>query len=69
MIKNKDTKKRYNLPSSVKFCTKCTISNQRPRISFNDQGVCSACQYAEYKKTKIDWNTKDFKEIAEQGDF
>lgn len=59
MIEYKDTQNRYSLPSEVKYCTKCTISNQRPRITFNEEGVCAACQYAEYKKTKIDWNERD----------
>lgn len=49
----------YNNPPSVVFCKKCTISNQRPRITFDDLGVCSACRYAEYKRTKIDWNLRD----------
>ena len=31
------------------------MSNQRPRITFDKHGVCSACNYADYKRTKIDW--------------
>ena len=54
-MENKNTQSRYNLPAKVKFCVKCTISNQRPRITFDDNGVCSACQFAEFKKSKIDW--------------
>lgn len=46
------------LPQEVKFCTKCVMSNQRPRITFDEQGVCSACRYAEYKRTKIDWDAR-----------
>lgn len=53
--------KKYNLPSEVRFCTRCVISNQRPRISFNEEGVCSACQYADYKKHKIDWVAREKK--------
>ena len=26
------------------------MSNQRPRITFNKRGICSACQFADYKK-------------------
>ena len=59
MIKNKDTQNKYKLPSDVRFCSECTISNQRPRITFNKQGVCSACQYAQYKKNGIDWELRD----------
>ena len=49
----------YNLPREVKFCKKCTISNQRPRITFDELGVCSACHFAEYKQTKIDWDARE----------
>ena len=49
-MENKKTKERYNLPDKVVYCRKCTISNQRPRISFDENGVCSACNFAEFKK-------------------
>lgn len=55
----RDLIKQYNLPPEVKFCKKCTISNQRPRITFDEHGVCSACNYAEYKRTKVDWNARE----------
>ena len=29
------------------------MTNQRPRIEFDDAGVCSACRYAEKKKDDI----------------
>ena len=56
--------KQYGLPEEVKFCKKCTVSNQRPRITFDDNGVCSACNYAEYKRSKVDWATRE-KELAD----
>ncbi|MBI96453.1 LPS biosynthesis protein PseA [bacterium] len=49
----------YNLPGQVKYCKKCTISNQRPRIIFNTEGICSACQFADYKRNKIDWESRN----------
>lgn len=64
----------YGLPSEVKFCKKCVISNQRPSstiefksdsgekkkvINFNDDGVCSACVYHEEKEKNIDWGARD----------
>jgi N-acetyl sugar amidotransferase len=55
----KDIIKLYNLPSHIAFCTKCTISNQRPRISFDEYGVCSACRFKDFKKTKIDWQLRE----------
>ncbi|MEP7225720.1 MAG: N-acetyl sugar amidotransferase [Gemmatimonadales bacterium] len=65
---------RYGLPREVKFCTRCVISNQRPNstveyqhtgdskketIRFDAEGVCDACRYAELKRTKIDWASRE----------
>jgi N-acetyl sugar amidotransferase len=47
------------LPKEVKFCRKCVVSNQRPRILFDDEGVCSACRFAEYKHNQIDWDARE----------
>ena len=58
-IEKRDVQKLYNLPTKVIFCKKCTISNQRPRIIFNENNICSACQYSESKKKKIDWDLRD----------
>ena len=58
MIKNKNVLKLYKLPSEVIYCKTCTISNQRPRISFDKNGICSACNFAKFKRTKIDWNER-----------
>jgi len=51
-IEKKDVLKLYNLPKEVLFCKKCTISNQRPRITFDQNGVCSACNFSEHKKNE-----------------
>ncbi len=59
MVEKKDVIARYNLPREVKYCKRCTISNQRPRITFNQEGVCSACLFADIKKTQIDWNRRE----------
>ena len=59
-----DVLKKYNLPKVVKFCKKCVMSNQRPRITFNEEGICSACQFSEYKKSKIDWDQREKELIA-----
>ena len=45
---------KYNLPHHVKFCKKCTVSNQRPRITFDKEGICSACNFSKIKKN-TDW--------------
>ena len=57
-IIKKNVKKLYSLPGEVKFCKKCTMSNQRPRITFDEEGVCSACNYSAYKN-KIDWELRE----------
>jgi len=64
MINKRDTQKMYNLPNDVRYCKECTISNQRPRIEFDKNGICSACNYSKIKKTKIDWILRD-KELEE----
>lgn len=60
----RDIIKQYNLPTEVRFCKKCTVSNQRPRIKFDEDGICSACNYGVYKREKIDWNERE-KELIE----
>jgi N-acetyl sugar amidotransferase len=55
----RDLIKQYNLPHKVKFCRRCVMSNQRPRITFDEHGVCSACNFSDYKNTKIDWNARE----------
>lgn len=41
----------------IAFCRKCVISSMRPRITFDADGVCSACRFAEYKET-VDWTRR-----------
>ena len=53
-----DIAKKYSLPNKVVYCKKCVISNQRPRIVFDKEGICNACRYFEYKK-KINWNERE----------
>jgi N-acetyl sugar amidotransferase len=55
----RDVIAQYKLPKEVKYCKKCTVSNQRPRITFDEHGVCSACNFAEYKRSKIDWAERE----------
>jgi N-acetyl sugar amidotransferase len=65
---------RYGLPSDVRYCKKCVISNQRPNsaveyrhtknskkatIRFDDEGVCDACRFAERKNQTIDWSDRE----------
>ena len=57
-------KEKYNLPDEVRFCKKCVMSNQRPRIVFDDDGVCYACRFAEYKHNEVDWDLRE-KELVD----
>lgn len=50
---------KYKLPLEVKYCVRCVVSNQRPRITFDENGVCSACLFADAKRTVIDWKARD----------
>ena len=47
------------LPKDIVFCRKCVVSNQRPRITFDENGVCSACNYAHIKHNVIDWKERE----------
>mgnify|MGYP001160114859 CR=1 FL=1 len=70
---NQKLKTFYGLPSEVKWCTKCVMSNQRPTSSvefkhtidskkntmhFDENGVCDACNAAEQKEN-IDWGMRE----------
>lgn len=63
----------YGLPSEVKFCKRCVMSNQRPTsavefkhtakskkatLAFDEEGVCDACRTAEMKES-IDWDKRE----------
>ena len=62
MIK-RDVISQYKLPSQVVFCKTCTISNQRPRITFDAAGVCSACNFAIAKRA-FDWDARERELVA-----
>jgi len=63
----------YGLPPEIEFCAKCGYSNQKPNsdkeykhtrnskkptVSFDEEGVCSACRITE-KKQLIDWKERE----------
>ena len=48
-----------NPDEKIIFCKRCVLSNQRPRVHFNDDGVCGQCLYAEYKETIVDWDKRE----------
>ena len=42
----------------VFWCKNCVVMSTRPRITFNDKGICSACQWADRKKG-LDWSLRE----------
>jgi len=52
---------------SMIYCTKCYMPETRPRITFNKEGVCNACQWTEEKKN-VDWDARQkyFGEICDR---
>lgn len=45
----------------MRYCKKCVMPDTRPGITFNEQGICSACQSYENRKN-VDWE-KRFQEL------
>ena len=41
----------------IRWCSKCWTPSTRPRITFNEKGVCNACQHSEAKKA-INWRER-----------
>jgi len=52
-------KQIQHIPKEVKWCKKCVVSNQRPRIIFDHEGVCSGCRNTEHKNNEVDWNQRE----------
>jgi len=59
MTRKKFEKQIAELPKMVEFCKECVMSNQRPRIVFDENGVCSACNNTKEYKNKIDWTSRE----------
>ena len=49
----------------MKYCSKCLFPETKPDLSFNENGVCSACVASEEKDKNIDWKQleKEFHQI------
>ncbi len=41
-----------------KVCKKCLMPNTRPRLTFDSNGVCAACEWNSLKKTSIAWDSR-----------
>jgi N-acetyl sugar amidotransferase len=80
MENNKEFEVKYGLPKDVKFCVKCNMSNQQPMstneykhsveekketMGFDEEGVCYACRFNEFKEDgTINWSERE-KELIE----
>ena len=75
MNNKKKLKTLYGLPSEVIHCKRCLMHNQKPYsqnetthisktkksvLSMNEDGLCEACQYADFKKN-INWDDREEK--------
>ena len=51
----------------MRYCKKCTMPDTRPGITFDEKGVCCACNHYEQRKN-IDWNKrwKEFEELCDK---
>jgi len=51
----------------IQYCTTCWCPETRPRITFNEKGQCSACQWNEEKKN-VDWKERQdhLKELCDK---
>ena len=47
------------LPKEVVWCKRCVVSNQRPRVIFNEDSICSGCLNADYKNNDVDWDKRE----------
>lgn len=46
------------MTNDVFRCKKCLNMSTRPRIEFNEHGVCNACTWAEEKRTSVNWSER-----------
>ena len=53
-----------DLPHEVKWCSKCVVSNQKPRVVFDNEGICSGCNNTYYKNHVIDWEKRENELLA-----
>lgn len=51
----------------IKYCSRCVFPETKPDLSFNEEGICSACVAAEEKNKGIDWEKRaeEFQKIVD----
>lgn len=48
---------REEMRGNMKYCIKCVMPNTRPGITFDKNGLCSACQSYEHRKM-VEWDKR-----------
>ena len=51
----------------IKYCVKCVFPETKPDLTFDQDGICSACRSVDEKFNQIDWDSrkKDFEKIID----
>ena len=44
--------------NEVYWCNNCVMPSTRPRLTFDEDRICSACQWSKFKKTNIVWENR-----------
>ncbi len=47
-----------HLPSKTIYCKRCVNSSQRPRLIFDQNGICDACRFSEHKHSQVNWEVR-----------
>jgi N-acetyl sugar amidotransferase len=42
----------------ITYCTRCVLPSTKPDLTFDDEGVCSACRYFE-RRPQVDWGQRE----------
>ena len=57
MVWKKQAKINNQKIKELKWCSNCVMMSTRPRISFNKEGLCNACEWSLEKK-KLNWSQR-----------
>ena len=52
----------------MRYCTRCVMPETAESLTFDEEGVCSACRQIEHKQTAVDWKAKyaEFESLVER---
>ena len=51
-------KKKDFMKQNIFWCKKCLATSTRPRVTFDERGLCNACVWVK-EKSKIDWTKRE----------